>query len=101
MFRKNKKLSPSAEERMAEFLSNQTSKPSEEKSELSIKFEALWQLLQKKFGLTPEELEEQISLIKNTTKKASQAKDKQNEKKCPTCERQVSKKTGICLYCGK
>ena len=101
MFRKGKKSSLSVEEKMKEFLDKQVAKPSEGKSDLEVKFDALWKLLQEKLGLTTEELEQQILRIKESAKSSSVVKDEKVEEKCAKCGRQVSKKTGMCIYCGK
>ena len=104
MFGKPKK--PTADQLIADFLTQtQDALPAADKeSDLELKFDALWQIVQKKFGLNEGDLEAEISEIK---KKRSEAAKQEAAaaplgiEKCAKCGRTVSAKTGICIYCGK
>jgi len=102
MFGKSKNDSVSADQLMAEFLEKkQQSQTQEKSSELEIKFKALWELLQEKLGLTEQDLEAQISIIEERETKLKEAPKVLKKENCSKCNRPVSIKTGICIYCGK
>ena len=96
MFKKPKNKQPSAEQLMAEFLSKKKSNDSQnQQNDEKIKFQALWEILKEKLDLSDDDLEAKISTLKQ--KKESDIKTPEN---CKKCNRPVSIKTGICVYCG-
>jgi hypothetical protein len=63
--------------------------------------EALWSILQEKFGYEEQELIKRMIMIDMRDGKLDGKVAASSPKKCPKCERTLFKKRPRCLYCGE